>query len=69
MNWMIKVTIGMLLLAILLISLGVVVIRANEYRPALTNVSTPKVLQEKTSIKPIKEDKNIVVDEKNKSSH
>lgn len=69
MNWMIKVTIGMLLLAILLISLGVVVIRANEYRPALANVSTPKVLQEKTSIKPIKEDKNIVVDEKNKSSH
>lgn len=64
MNWMIKVTIGMLLLAILLISLGVVVMRANEYRPALANVDAPKVLQEKASIKPIKEDKNIVVDEK-----
>lgn len=33
MNWMIKVTIGMLLLATLFIALGVAIIRANEYRP------------------------------------
>jgi Ni,Fe-hydrogenase I cytochrome b subunit len=40
MNWMIKVSIGMLLFATLLIALGVAFIRANEYKPAMSKVQT-----------------------------
>ena len=40
MNWMIKVSIGMLLFATLLIALGLAFIRANEYKPGIQKIET-----------------------------
>lgn len=49
MNWMIKVSIGMLLFATLLIALGVAFIRANEYKPAMSKVQTKTGTETKTT--------------------
>lgn len=40
MNWTIKVSIGMLLFATLLIALGVAFMRANEYKPLAKKVGS-----------------------------
>ncbi len=54
MNWMIKVMIGMLLMALLFVSLGMAVMRANEYRPTVTNIA---VNEKSKSIEPTKDEK------------
>jgi hypothetical protein len=55
MNWMIKVTIGMLLMTVLFVLLGMAVMRANEYRPAVTHID----INEKSKLIAPTKDENI----------